>query len=1325
MFLKAIELENFKSFKGEVVIPYDLGFTAITGPNGSGKSNCGDAIQFVLGPRSAKSLRAQNVKDLIFNGGKKDKPARSCTATLVFDNPPDASGQRRLRVDADEVRFTRIVKLNRKNDSVTSYYLNERSSTSTEFRRILTEAGARGDGYNIVLQGDVTHLATMTSRDRRKVLDDVAGVTAYDDEIKRADRQRKKTEEYLERISLLEDELKVRIKTLSKEREQAMKYRDLAEALDNARITAIHARHRSRLNEIQMIADERTGYLARIEELSTSIQDTGSELLDLDSEIAEIERQLDSVLGDDGKALGERLRKLQVDVETRKDRISDSETTIEEAEGEVEVLSQEQSNAQEALEEHLEGLTDAQEALAKADADMESAAAEEKAARDAISGGDRATHDLNRAFGKATEAVTKADETRVNTSLESDRALNQVTMTEERLAEIEESLADARLTRDDLQLVGEDLQVANGDHDRGQLAEELTRLQRQEKTLMEQTNDIERQVREAERSLARAQGEMENKSGSKAGLAQAVSAIMSLKDSGEVQGILGPISELCEPKDADHEEALGYALGGGMNSIIVRDDQTAATCIKWLRDNKAGRATFLPLNKLTVRRPGGKAVMTARQDGVVGFAFDLLEYDESIEAAVKHSTRDTLIVRDMGTARRHMGGVRMVTLDGSVTEASGAMVGGAVRGRRPKFGGNIAGMNAVQQAETELSRLELLSDTVNAALAEARQNQHRLRERINNLGSDDSSLKLRAWQEDMKRANTAFESAEDKVKVCNAQLVEAKNLYQKTQSRAAAATEAYDNAVTARQAASDSLLSSSPEHLSERLRASDELRVAAMQAKIDAESKLATGNANTELLQHNVKEIERRISEQTSAIEKAQSRIEELNAEIETLNAELGTVSEAHEQVAEEHRELNERSKSLREDRAGIKASLEQNSGKRESLRNRCNELSQEIENKRRLLEELTQEMSSQNVEPLSEDIDLPSVGDAESSVRNIERRIGNLGDVNMKAIEQYDEAEERLVRITDDSSVLRKRRTELIELTGKFEGERKSRLTTVLEIVSENFKRVYSRLSDGGNAELRLENPKEPFTGGLEMWCQPRGKSSKSKLSLLSGGEKSMAALALIFAIQDYEPSPFYYFDEVDQNLDAYNAEHIARLCRLRSQRAQFIMVTLRKVSLQLADHHIGITHAGDGCSRRITDFDREQAIELGEAAQAELDAASATLEKKAELTKDLPDPSKMESVPEELPAPASLGGSLLDAEKDGESEAEAETTDEGPEIVETEGPDISISSLADRAADDKEDMDEKLEWEMAVEAKKAEEEAEAEAAEDMVDAPEVEEQE
>ena len=220
------------------------------------------------------------------------------------------------------------------------------------------------------------------------------------------------------------------------------------------------------------------------------------------------------------------------------------------------------------------------------------------------------------------------------------------------------------------------------------------------------------------------------------------------------------------------------------------------------------------------------------------------------------------------------------------------------------------------------------------------------------------------------------------------------------------------------------------------------------------------------------------------------------------------------------------------------------------------------------------------------------------------------------------------------------------------------------------------------------------------------------------------MAALALIFAIQDYEPSPFYYFDEVDQNLDAYNAEHIARLCRLRSQRAQFIMVTLRKVSLQLADHHIGITHAGDGCSRRITDFDREQAIEIGDAAHAELEAANATLEKKAELTKDLPNPSNMELAPDELPAPASLGGSLLDGVVVAPEDEAGDQTAEPPG-EESVVADESISSLADRAADEKEDMDERNEWQEKVDAAEAEEENQVTPDPHLEESPEIEEQE
>ena len=271
---------------------------------------------------------------------------------------------------------------------------------------------------------------------------------------------------------------------------------------------------------------------------------------------------------------------------------------------------------------------------------------------------------------------------------------------------------------------------------------------------------------------------------------------------------------------------------------------------------------------------------------------------------------------------------------------------------------------------------------------------------------------------------------------------------------------------------------------------------------------------------------------------------------------------------------------------------------------------------------------------------DLKNVGELERELRNLQRRMEGFGNVNMMAIEQYDECQARLDLMKDEFATLQARRKHLIEVTEQLETQRKERLVAVLEKVNENFKISYHQLSDGGRGELFLENPDEPFKGGLELWAQPRGKSSKVSRQQLSGGEQSMAALALIFAIQDYDPSPFYYFDEVDQNLDAYNAERIAKMCRERSKRAQFIMVTLRKVSLKLADHHIGITHGGDGCSRRILDFDRERAIALGEAAlkeaQKDADKNESRIMDAVSAAQDMPE------VPEALAVPRSLGGLL-----------------------------------------------------------------------------------
>ena len=266
-------------------------------------------------------------------------------------------------------------------------------------------------------------------------------------------------------------------------------------------------------------------------------------------------------------------------------------------------------------------------------------------------------------------------------------------------------------------------------------------------------------------------------------------------------------------------------------------------------------------------------------------------------------------------------------------------------------------------------------------------------------------------------------------------------------------------------------------------------------------------------------------------------------------------------------------------------------------------------------------------------------MSEAEKSVQGLERRLSHLGDVNMLAIEQYDIAVERIADLISDGKLLRERREHLIMIADQLENERKTRLLSVFSHVNNNFSRVYQILQPSGSGSLKLENMKNPFEGGLEMACVPPGKSHNTRRTALSGGEKSMAALALIFAIQDYEPSPFYYFDEVDQNLDPFNSERIATLCRMRSQRAQFIMVTLRKVSLTLADHHIGITHAGDGCSRRITDFDRAAALQLGEDLEAEEKARVASEAEKAAMP-ELPVAENMPRTPEPLGTPKSLGG-------------------------------------------------------------------------------------
>ena len=1279
MYLKALEVSNFKSFRGEVTIPLERGFTAITGPNGSGKSNCGDAIQFVLGPRSNKTIRAQNSKDLIFNGGNNHNAARSCSVTLVFANPCLDNGRRRLPLNMDEVRMSRSIRLTKTGNVVTNYHLNGEESSQKSFHRILGAANARPDGYNIVLQGDVTSLAKMTAKERRKVLDSVAGVTLYDDEIRKADRQKDSVDDYIERIKLLEDSQKIRLKELKKQKDLAVKVKDLVEELNQARITSFQANYASQLAEKEYQVNEQSRYLEEANNLEQQVREGSKTLLSLDDQIGELQKQIEELTGGESKGLNKIIFDLHLRIDTNKDKISEAESKDIDDKAEVQELSEQLDGAKSALEEFVNNLNSAKQDLEDSKKSLDEAQAEELEIQKIMeSSGDESAKFSQQLTSLLTELDQATEQLNIAQS-EVNKTAVQAEVISEQLAKAQESAEENRLALGELEIQGEELSSNNSGMDRNKLSKDLINAQRTEERLVGESQLIEGKLREAERTRERLRAEMENSSGAK-GMAGGAAAVISARDSGELTGIIGTIAELCAPIDSSHENALATAIGGGMTSIVVENDEIAAKAIKWLAEKRAGRATFLPLNKLNNNRAAGKALMVSKKPGVIGFAHELLDYDPKIDIAIKFVLRNTLIVDSLSTARNYMGGVRLVTLRGDVTEAGGAMIGGSKRPMRVSFGGGIKGASEIEKLSGEIEKLELMSDTVSAALHQARREQQQLRTKINELTDSDQAVKLQEWRAELKQAKSVYNKSLGEVNGHESKLAELEVIASKQIDALDDAQSLVADLNVSVAKTREEMEAASPEHLKDRLHAAQMKRLDSEGLMSKALAALESGNEHEVLLTQRVTDLSSRIESLNSSIINRSDMIDNLQASIATDSIELKDREEERTQLLEENKGLEDERLALVDERASLRTELTQKSTDAQSRRRLSDELGRSIINKEMVINELYSDMQVNGITPAGADVTLPSVGDAEKRVRSLERAMEKHGPVNMLAIEQYAECEERLESMKVEFKQLQSRRANLVEITEKLESQRKAKLIKVLDKVNENFQKSYNILSDGGKGELYLENPDEPFKGGLELWAKPKGKSSKVNRLQLSGGEQSMAALALIFAIQDYDPSPFYYFDEVDQNLDAINAERIAEMCRERSKKAQFLMVTLRKVSLRLADHHIGITHGGDGCSRRIVDFDRETAIKLSEIESAKdnpLDEriSAIALEKQQDAHADMP------TVPEPLPPPKSLGGLLNFTE-------------------ESDGEETTMPSLIERASETTEDIQERREVAEAIDS-------------------------
>ena len=1171
LHLKAVEMENFKSFGGKLVVPLMEGYTAVTGPNGSGKSNITDAILFVLGPKSSKAVRAGKLTDLIFDGGKSKGKAPYTKVSLVFDNT-----DRLMPWDDDTVRLTRYVKLSDNGTDYSSYfYVNDRKSTMGEFDALLTKARISADGYNLVQQGDVTRIVQMGAIERRRIIDAISGIASFDADIEKARGERAEAETNLDRIGIVVDELNHQVDRLAKDREDARAYIAAQAALEMARAQYSHRKLQMEQSKLDSVSDQISRLEGRMDSDVAAKADLESVRAEKERQISEKEDEIASKIGPEYKELKAKIEQAKIDLATKRDRVEAAEADLEEQTGFKTSFEDSMARNNAEVVNLRQNREDIMSSLADAESRLEAARAEETEVSEAIAdtGGEQMElqKELERieADFDACSAELRSSQGRLaKAEAASDEAHTAFANLDERVQGIDFEIKDAKWSLDQIR--------AEAGPSTEDFGNRILEAKRRESELERQESELDAAYRRIDAEYNSLQAEKRVSERMNRGSA-AVEAILALRNRGEMKGIHGTIQELATV-DKGFETALSVAAGSKMMAVVVDNDQVAADAIAYLKKEKLGRVTFLPLTKMMGGKPRAKAIMSVKDSE--GYAIDLIDFDQKYYNAFWYVLGDTLVVRDMDTARRIMGGIRIVTMGGELIEASGAMVGG-----------NLSQQNMLKFGAASEDKLAEVGERLRKAgdaLEDVRRRLREVRDEIR--GIDDemrkatsgameqreqmAQLKGRVAELEKTRsaASAEMKNARQRVADADAELESARTAFGDVSERLTALTESR-NGIKARMA------EIAPADLQNRIQAVRE-RIYKLKETI-SDYRLQIGGIDTEVagygkqnesLQIQLDSVNRAIEDDRRAIEENTALMERARIDLDALRAieaEMeGGIEDLRNQkdalVAEKYRldsEIREKAKDIENAQATL-----------QSFRAQAIQLEQSVE-------VLMAEVDAIEIEVVQP---IPSEEEIRRTIRAQESVISKLGNVNLRAIEEYDEKKARLDGLNAEVESLNRHIKELTELMAALTSKKKGLFMQSYDAVNENFKAIYAQLSGGGEAYMGLEDEDDPFSGGLMINAKPRN-GKMLRLEALSGGEKSLTALSFIFAIQEHQPSPFYVLDEVDMFLDSINAEMVARRVKESSAKAQFIQVSLRKVTLALADHLIGVTRPPSGISRVI----------------------------------------------------------------------------------------------------------------------------------------------
>lgn len=1157
MRIKEIELDNFKSFGKATTIPLLDGFTTISGPNGSGKSNIIDSLLFALGLSNNKSMRAERLPDLLNNlSGKNELRVR---VKFVDKNGDEIEVARRVRV--------------KDNGHTSTYYLDGKVATLNEIHDRLLQYNVSTAGFNVIMQGDVTGIVSMGASERRRIIDELAGVADFDRRIDQANGELTSVAEKIDHQRIVLAEIETRLVDLRNDRDQALKYLELKEKKEEIERDLVFVRAQELQEHSEREQKEIENLGNKESELTDKLHETEVNLLTLRTEMGRLDEEIKEKGGNEQLLLRQELENLRGDLTREENKLSNLTGVI----GEKEKLAKSYDEQIKTIEKHLNKIGKQKKQHLEDQKAVEMVLMEKRGSYSAVMAEiDVLRQEKDKSSDKVAGLHTELQ------SLREERHKLEVRKTEleTRRQGLEKELENLRSQA--TEKIGKSASL------KGTVAQAERKYQDQEATVI----GIDRSIRQMEGERESTEEEIESK---KQALESVQRRIIELETAKEVSGdggygkavdavlasgiggVHGTIGQLGSVDEANLT-ALETCIGPRLSHIVVDDDHIAQECIEFLKRNNAGRATFVPLNKIVAQPPG---LLPDRQ-GVIDFAYNLVDFDLKFTKAFQYACGQTIVVDSMMNARRLINQARMVTLDGELFEKSGSMSGGK---------DNKAKYHFSSQGETDLAVLKQTQRTVAEQIKDLKDSLKELSIALvddrNKAGEARAELARRKAEMDTQRktADELDQSVEDIKPKLRTKGDEIDAIDQETATIEESLKSLTTKIATLEKSLDGVRDSGKQSELQKLILESEEIRadleavenefkeIQRLIDKIETEEQVETNNVKGLIEQKST--VGQEIAEVTAQKPLYEQAIVEIKGKIVEVEQKVSLISEELESMRAEKDKIHDRITQQEIAKTKLGEEVIRVAAERKSRTMGHFEILKELQQVKAQIEEILTD--NPNYEPLSQS----TVDELKKQVEKLERRMRNLEPVNMKALEEYNKTEQRQNELTENLLTLDLEREEIVRRIDGFGELKKVTFMETFNAVDANFREIFHELSHG-TGRLELENPESPFEGGLVIRAQPRDKKMQ-RIEALSGGEKSLTALSFVFAFQRFAPAPFYAFDEVDMMLDGANAERLAKMVKRQSETAQFVVVSLRRPMIENSDHAIGVSLRADGYSRVV----------------------------------------------------------------------------------------------------------------------------------------------